>query len=170
MGVIRNRNMEELAKTLSSIDELETWKNHVQGYSKSDVAYAYKLAQPLWVKRMLSDQKLFLHPDVIDQLREQNWQPSDVQKRMIWASLLGTDESPGSKKRMYKVKNSLIKKYGRDWWEDVYTRIKPVYAAKERIKKIHSGPAVSAFISNTFIGSEAASEERNQALSMIPKS
>ncbi|GAB1269515.1 hypothetical protein NBRC116493_27680 [Aurantivibrio infirmus] len=162
--------MDELAKILSNIDELETWKNHVQGYSKSDVASAYNVAQPLWVQRMISTQKLFLHPDVIDQLKAQNWQPSDVQKKMIWASLLGADESSESKKRMYKVKDSLIKKYGRDWWEDVYARIKPVYAAKERIKKIHSGPAVSAFISNTFIGSEAASEERNRALSMISKS
>ncbi|MEX0739060.1 MAG: hypothetical protein WD071_06945 [Pseudohongiella sp.] len=162
--------MEELAKILSNIDELETWKSHVQGYSKSEVASAYKMAQPLWVKRMVSDNKLFLHPDVIDQLKAQNWQPSDVQNKMIWASLLGSDEGSESKKRMYKVKDSLINKYGRDWWEDVYTRIKPIYAAKERIKKIHSGPAVSAFISNTFIGSEAASEERNRALRMIPKS
>lgn len=162
--------MEELAKILSNIDELETWKNHVEGYSKPDVDSAYKVAQPLWVKRMISTQKLFLHPDVIDQLKAQNWQPSDIQKRMIWASLLGADESSESRKRMYRVKDSLIKRYGRDWWEDVYARIKPVYAAKERIKKISSGPAVSAFISNTFIGSEAASKERNRALSMIPKS
>lgn len=161
--------MKELAKILSNIDELETWKNHVKGYPKSDVAAAYNVAKPLWVQRMISDQKLFLHPDVIDQLKAQNWQPGDVQKKMIWASLLGADESPESKKRMYKVKVSLINKYGKAWWEDVYTRIKPVYAAKERIKKINSGPALSAFISNTFIGSEAANEERNRALRMIPK-
>ncbi|WP_277811967.1 hypothetical protein [Chromohalobacter canadensis] len=162
--------MEELAKILSNIDELETWKNHVQGYSKSGVASAYKMAQPLWVQRMVSAQKLFLHPDIVDQLKAQNWQPNDVQKKMIWASILGSDESPESKKRMYRVKDSLIKKYGEEWWEDVYARIKPVYAAKERVKKIYSGPAVSAFINNTFIGSEAASEERSRALKMIPKS
>lgn len=162
--------MKELANILSSIDALESWKNYVQGYSKSEVAAAYKMARPLWVQRMVSEQKLFVHPDVIEQLRSQNWQPNDVQKKMIWASLLGSDESPESKKRMYKVKDSLIKRYGREWWEDVYSRIKPVYAAKERIRKIHSGPATSAFIYNTSIGSEAASEERDLALKMIPKS
>ena len=162
--------MEELANNLSLVDALESWKSYVQGYSKSEVAAAYEMAQPLWVQRMVSEQKLYLHPDVIDQLKIQNWQPNDVQKKMIWASLLGADESSDSKKRMYRIKDSLIKKYGKQWWEDVYSRIKPVYAAKERIKKIHSGPAVSAFINNSSIGSEAASEERNRALKMIPKS
>lgn len=161
--------MEELVKILSNIDELETWKNHIQGYSKSDVATAYKEAQPLWIHRMVSDRKLFLHPDVIEQLRNQHWQSSDLHKRMIWASLIGSDESPNSKIRMYKIKASLINKYGKDWWEDVYTRIKPVYAAKERIKKIHSGPAISAFIGNTLIGAEAYTEEWKRALKMIPK-
>lgn len=52
---------------------------------------------------------------------------------MIWASILGSDGSPESKKRMYKVKDSLMKKYGGEWWVDVYARIKHVYAAKERI-------------------------------------
>lgn len=161
--------MEELIKILSNIDELETWKNHIQGYSKSDVTIAYEKAPPLWIQRMVSDQKLFLHPDVIEQLKSQNWRPSDLHKRMIWASLIASDESSNSKKRMYAIKDSLIKKHGKDWWEDVYARIKPVYAAKERIKKIHSGLAISTFISNTFIGSEAANEERNRALKMVPK-
>lgn len=161
--------MEELAKRLSGIDELDNWKNHVQGYSRAEVAQAYEVAQPLWIKRMISEQKLFLHPEVIRQLKQQHWQPTDVQKRMIWASLLGADERPDSKKRMYQIKAALIKKYGSDWWEDVYSRIKSVYAAKQRLKKIHSGPGVSALIARTFIGAEAAREERNRALSMIPK-
>lgn len=161
--------MEELIKKLSNIDELETWKNYVQGYSRSEVAKAYEEAQPLWTKRMVSDRKLFLHPDVMEQIKSQDWRANDLQKRMIWASLIGSDESMQSKTRMYRIKNSIIKRYGKDWWEDVYARIKPVYAAKQRIKKIHSGPAVSMFISNTFIGSEAASDERDKALRMIPK-
>ncbi|SDM97182.1 hypothetical protein [Vreelandella arcis] len=161
--------MEELSRKLSEIDELETWKDHVQGLSRSQRAQAYKEAQPLWVYRMIRECKLYLHPDVIIQLEGQNWLPSDLQKRMIWDSLIGSDESYNSKKRMYNIKDSLIKKHGRDWWEDVYSRLKHVYAAKERIKKIHSGPAVSAFITITFIGSEAANNERLKALRMIPR-
>ena len=161
--------MEELAELLSNIDELETWKNHVRGLPKEDLSMAYGKAEPIWVRRMISEHKLFLHPDVIEQLESQNWSPNDLQKKMIWASLISSDESPNSKKRMYKIKDSLIKKYGVNWWEDVYARIKPAYAAKERIRKIHSEPAVSAFINNTFIGSEVAIEERVKALKMIPK-
>lgn len=162
--------MEELSKKLSEIDALETWKDHVQGFSRPEVAEVYERAQPLWVHRMIYENKLYLHPDVIEQLERQGCIPNDLHKRMIWASLIASDESPNSKKRMYKIKDSLIRKYGKDWWEDVYSRLKHVYAAKERIKKIHSGPAVSAFITNTFIGSEASNDERIKALRMIPRS
>ena len=168
-SVYTNQTMEELIKVLSNIDELETWKNHTQGYDKSQVAKAYEEAQKLWLKRMISSQRLFLHPDVVDDIQLQGWKATDLQKRMIWASLIATDESRTSKKRMYRIKESLIKKYGEAWWEDVYSRIKPAYAAKERVMKFNSGPAVSAFISNTFIGGEAAYVERNSALRMIPK-
>ncbi|WP_089084488.1 hypothetical protein [Aquitalea magnusonii] len=162
--------MEELSRKLSEIDALETWKDHVQGFSRPEVAEVYERAQPLWVRRMIYENKLYLHPDVIEQLERQGCIPDDLHKRMIWASLIASDESSNSKKRMYKIKNLLIRKYGKDWWEDVYSRLKHVYAAKERIKKIHSGQAVSVFITNTFIGSEAAHDERIKALRMIPKS
>lgn len=161
--------MKELSRKLSDIDELETWKENVQGLPKSEVAKAYQEAIPLWVHRMISENKLFLHPDVIQQLQDQHWLPNDLHKRMIWASLIGSDESPTSKKRMYKIKESLLNRYGRDWWEDVFSRLKHVYAAKERIKKFHSGPAIQTFISNTFIGADAANVERRKALEMIPK-
>lgn len=162
--------MEKLSRKLSDIDALETWKDHVQGFSRPQVAEAYERAQPLWVRRMICEDKLYLHPDVIEQIEGQNWIPSDLHKRMIWASLIASDESSNSKKRMYKIKDSLIRKHGKDWWEDVYSRLKHAYAAKERIKRIRSGPAVSAFIANTFIGSEAVNEERVKALRMIPRS
>lgn len=162
--------MKELSRILSDIDALETWKDHVQGFSKPEVAEAYERAQPLWVQRMICEEKLYFHPDVIEQLERQDWIPNDLHRRMIWASLIASDESPNSKKRMYKIKDSIIRKHGKDWWEDVYSRLKYVYAAKERIKRIYSGPAVSTFITNTFIGSEADNEERIKALRMIPRS
>ena len=169
MGIICKRAMEKLSKKLSKIDQLETWKDHIQGFTRSEVAHAYEEAKPLWVNRMLCEHKLYLHPDVIKQLEKQCWIPNDLQKRMIWASIIGSDESYNSKKRMYKIKDSLIKKYGREWWEDVFFRLKHVYAAKERIKKIHSGPAVPTFISQTFLGAEIANDERLRALKMIPR-
>ena len=144
--------MEEISRQLSDIDALETWKDHVQGFSRPQVAEAYERAQPLWVHRMICEDKLYLHPDVIEQLEGQNWIPNDLHKRMIWASLIASDESPNSKKRMCKIKDGLIRKHGKDWWEDVYYRLKHAYAAKERIKKIRSGPAVSALNRPVFRG------------------
>lgn len=161
--------MEELVEILSNIDELETWKNYTPECDKSQVAKAYEEAQKLWLKRMISGQRLFLHPEVINDIQTQGWEASDLQKRMIWASLIASDESRSSKKRMYRIKESIINKHGEAWWEDVYSRIKPAYAAKERIKKISSGPAVSIFVSNTIIGAEAAHIEIDSALRMIPK-
>ncbi len=161
--------MENLVDVLTNIDELETWKDHIQGYDKFQVARAYEEAQKLWLKRMISSQRLFLHPDVVDNIKSQGWKATDLQKRMIWASLIAADESASSKKRMYKIKKTIMNKHGKDWWEDVYSRIKPAYAAKERIKKISCGPAMSTFISNTLIGAEAAHMDRDGALRMIPK-
>ncbi|WP_067099043.1 hypothetical protein [Marinomonas atlantica] len=119
---------------------------------------------------MICQSKLYLHPDIVKELEQTSWIPNYLHKRMIWASLIASDESQNSKKRMYRIKDSLIRKYGKDWWEDVYSRLKPVYAAKERIKRIHSGPAVSAFIAKTYIGAEVEDDERIEALMMIPKS
>lgn len=161
--------MANLVEFLTSIDDLETWKDPIQGYDECQVARAYKEAQRLWLKRMISSQRLFLHPDIVENIKSQDWEATDLQKRMIWASLIVADESASSKKRMYKIKESIINKHGKDWWEDVYSRIKPAYAAKERIKKIGCGPAMSTFISSTLIGAEAARMDRDGALRMIPK-
>lgn len=161
--------MEKLAKKLSLIDELETWTDHVNGYEKKEIANAYKLAVPMWVERMIKLGKLLIHPDVAKNLETQNWHPDDLQKRMIWASILGSDESPRRKERMYLIKDKLIKRYGRDWWEDVFKRKNDVYAARERIKKNLGGAAMSMFITNTHLGAICASDERLRALRMIPK-
>jgi hypothetical protein len=161
--------MKELILRLSNIDELETWKFHTQGYDKSTISSAYKKAVPLWVHRMLDSGKLLLNPEISDQLELQNWVPNDVQKRMIWASILGTDESPQRKERMYLIKEMLINRYGRDWWEDVFRRKNNVYAAKERIKKKLSGAAMNTFVTKTFLGADCAADEKLKALKMIPK-
>jgi hypothetical protein len=158
----------QLAAELSKIDAIETWPSHCAGINSSVKIEVFEKAEGLWVKRMLQDGKLLVHPDVAEELCSQNWTPNDLQKRMIWASILGTDDS-GSKNRFDKIKDILIKKHGKDWWEDVYQRKTNVYAAKERIRKIHSGPAVSTFTTDTVLGASCEADERAAALKMIPK-
>ncbi len=163
--------MEELVKKLASIDALETWKQHCQGYSSQDKKVAFERAQSLWIARKVSENTLYLHPDVISDLQKQSWLPNDLQKRMIWASVLASYEGSDSRQRFNSIKTSLLKKYGRDWWEDVYKRQKPAFAAKERIRKqiASNGSAVNMLMANTHLFGEVARDQITSALSMVPK-
>ncbi len=163
--------METLVKKLASIDELETWKQHCQGYSFQYKKIVFERAQPLWILRKVSENTLYLHPDVISELRNQNWLPNDVQKRMIWASVLASAEGSDSRQRFKLIKNSLLKKYGRDWWEDVYRRQKFAFAAKERIhnQAALNGGAVNMLIANTHLFGDIARDQIHNALSMVLK-
>ncbi|EGR0624735.1 hypothetical protein LG851_004507 [Vibrio parahaemolyticus] len=163
--------MNELAQKLASIDELDTWKDHCQGYSSKDKKAAFELAQSLWISRKVSENTLYLHPDVISDLKQQNWQPNDLQKRMIWASVLVSTEGNDSRVRFKSIKASLLNKYGRDWWEDVYKRQKPAFAAKERIRKqmASNGAAVNMLMAKTHLFGDIAKDQIQAALSMVPK-
>ncbi|MDX7806974.1 hypothetical protein SJS53_09650, partial [Aeromonas caviae] len=101
----------------------------------------------------------------------QHWVPNDLQKRMIWASVLASAEGTTSRERFKTIKTCILKKYGRDWWEDVYRRQKHAFAAKERIRKqsASNGPVVNMLIANTLLFGEAARDQVKAALSMIPK-
>lgn len=101
--------METLARRLAAIDELETWKLHCHGYSVQDKQSAFERAQPLWVKRKVSEGTLYLHPDVIAELRGQDWVPNDLQKRMIWASVLASAEGTTSRERFKTIKTCILK-------------------------------------------------------------
>ena len=162
-------NIQELANKLAKIDKIETWKVHTKGIDPSVRVKAYKIAEPAWVKRMLDTGKLLVHPDVAEQLRVQKYEPNDIQKRMIWASVIATDESQESKDRFYLIKAKLIRRYGRNWWEDVYQRKNSVFAARERMRRTFSGPIFSVFLTRTHVGKECAKNEQKKALSMIPK-
>lgn len=163
--------MEELAQKLASIDELETWKLHCQEYNGQDKKMAFQSAQPLWLERKVSEGTLYLHPEVIEQLRCQNWIPNDLQLRMIWASVLASAEGHDSKARFQSIKTSLRRRYGYDWWEDVYRRQKAAFAAKERIRKhtAEDGSVMSMLIAKTHLFGKAARDQVKAALSMIPK-
>ncbi len=163
--------LEELVQKLVLIDELETWKLHCQGYSSDEKKTAFERAQPLWIARKASENSLYLHPDVISDLQKQNWLPNDLQKRMIWASVLASSEGSDSRQRFKSIKTSLLKRYGRDWWEDVYKRQKSAFAAKERIRKqlASNGSAVNMLMAKTHLFGDIAKEQVHSALSMVPK-
>jgi len=164
-------NTAELAKQLSEIDALETWAGRCSAIDKWDRLEVFKVAEKLWLERMAESRKLLLHPGVLDQLRSQSWETNDIHKRMIWASVLASVEGSDSKVRFKTIKNLLLNKYGRDWWEDVYERKTNAWAAKKRIRKqtaLH-GSAMNTLINNTHLFSEAAEEERELALRMISK-
>lgn len=163
--------MEGLAQKLASIDELETWNQYCTGYDVIAKKEAFELGEPLWIARKSAENTLYVNPDILEELKIQNWIPSDLQKRMIWASVLASAEGSTSKARFKSIKNSLLKKHGRDWWEDVYKRQKPAFAAKERIRRRLSanGSAVNMLILNTHLFGHLAQNEVRLALSMIPK-
>ncbi len=163
--------LEELVQKLASIDELETWKQHCQGYSSQEKKAAFERAQSLWIARKVSENTLYLHPEVISDLQKQNWLPNDLQKRMIWASVLASGEGSDSRQRFKSIKASLLKKHGRDWWEDVYKRQKSAFAAKERIRNqtASNGAAVNMLMAKTHLFGDIARDQIHSALSMVPK-
>jgi len=164
-------SIHEIARTISKIDELEVWNDHFpnsySGYKKD----VFELAQPLWVERMIQQKKLLIHPNVIKQLHKQSFKPTDLQNRMIWASVLASSNEANSKQRFAVIKKRLLKKYGREWWEDVYKRKNNAWAAKERIRKKTSsnGSGVNTLINNTILFADMAQSERESALKMIPE-
>jgi hypothetical protein len=160
-----------LAKEISNIDEIETWNEHFPNSYSGSKKDVFEIAQPLWVERMISEQKLFVHPNIIKQLKEQYFQPNDLQNRMVWASVLGSANPINSKQRFYVIKKRLLNKYGRDWWEDVYKRKNNVWAVKERIRKKtnSNGVAVNTLINSTHLFGNAVQSEIESALKMIPE-
>ena len=68
-------NIKDLAKTLSQIDDPEEWANHIPSLYSA----VFELAEPLWVQRMIKQDKLYVHPNVIKQLRTQSFKSTDLQ-------------------------------------------------------------------------------------------
>ncbi|AKJ43523.1 hypothetical protein [Pragia fontium] len=162
---------QHLIKRLSLIDNLENWPSHTRNLDKEDKKHIYEFARRLWIERKIADGSLLLHPDIREQLIEREYNPLSIHKKMIWASLLASYEGTDSKEYFQKIKKKLIKKYGNKWWVDVYNRIKPTYAARQRIlKQINStGPALKYAASQSMFLGYTLSEVRDDALRMIPK-
>ncbi|WP_305463189.1 hypothetical protein [Photobacterium leiognathi] len=85
--------------------------------------------------------------------------------------VLASGEGSDSRQRFKSIKASLLKKYGRDWWEDVYKRQKPAFVAKERIRNQTAsyGVAVNMLMANTHLFGDIARDQIHRALIMVPK-
>lgn len=160
----------ELVKMLVSTDELQNWglvADFVRGQERRD---AFAQATPLWIERMVSEWKLFLHPDVVQVLRDREWDPTDTHRKMIWASIVCKLDRPEDKAEKDRIKALLKKKYDHNWWEDVYRRAGQVYPAWSRAKKkiFTTAPGVQMMAAHSSVLGLAFAEEFERALRMVP--
>jgi len=155
-----------IAVTLSQIDEIETWKQCSPQLTKEERLQCYKIAQRLWLERSYVANRLYLNLVVIEELKANNWQPNDTQKQMIWASVIGSIDSSTQKLRFKTVKEKLLKKYGRDWYNACDKRAKNAYAAKQWINKRSLNPS-STMLGSMFLRN-ASNEQVIAALKRIP--
>ncbi|MBD2797970.1 hypothetical protein ID856_15750 [Xenorhabdus sp. 18] len=162
---------QDLIKKLSLIDNLESWPSHTLRLEKEDKKHVYEFAKRLWIKRKISDGSLLLHPDVREELIQREYNPLSIHKKMIWASLLASYDGADRKEYFQRIKEKIIKKYGRKWWLDIDSRINPAYAARQRILKYidGAGSAVKYAASQSMTLGNVYRESRNDALRMIPK-
>lgn len=128
---------EQHIQALAAIDSLWDWRQYAKGKVFENKPEVFKRAQSQWLERMIRSYKLMINPKIAREIYEAGWEASDLHIRMIWASDLAV-RNDKSKSTFNQVKRHLRKKYGHDWWEDVYWRIKPAYAAISRIRKIES--------------------------------
>lgn len=157
--------------SLVADDHLDEWSNCIKGLANDQRSAAFAAAEPQWIKRMIRDGKLLVHPEVAAELKSREWKPTDLHRRMIWASVLASIDSPNGKERFNKNKARIIKKHGNDWWFDIYKRIKPAYAARMRLQKNQEniGPALAQMAKHSTLFGSALHEDRDEALRMIPK-
>lgn len=155
-----------IAQTLSQIDEIETWKQSTPQLSKEERLQCYELAQRLWLERCYANNCLYLHPSVIEELKANDWRPNDIQKQMIWASVIGSIDSATQKHRFKAVKEKLVKKYGWDWYNACDKRAKNAYAAKQWINS-RSFEASSPLLGSVLLR-QASNEEVTRALRSLP--
>lgn len=151
---------------LSKIDEIETWKKLTPQLSREERKEVYALAQRLWLERCYGENRLYVNLSVIEELKSNEWIPNNIQKQMIWASVIGSIDSSTQKHRFKTVKEKLVQKYGRDWYNACDKKAKNAYAAKQWINK-NSLDAGSAMLGSMFLR-DASNEQVVKALSSLP--
>lgn len=164
-------NLRSVINRLVAEDYLDEWSSYIRQLPEDQRAEAFNTAEPLWIERMVRDGKLLINPVVAADLKNRGWKPTDLHRRMIWASVLVSIDSPNGKERFNANKAKIIKKHGNDWWFDIYKRVKPAYAARMRLKKNQesTGPAINQMARHSSVFALALHEEREAALKMIPK-
>lgn len=155
-----------------SIDELHEWGNSIPEAKGSERREAFSAAIPLWVERMINEGKLLLHPSVIDALKSQNWQPNEIQKKMIWASIVCKLDRSEQKQEKARIRQLIQNHYDNNWWEDVYERAGRVWPAWDRYRKniLSAGSATKQFASYSSVLGEAFRDEYLAVLKMVPRS
>ena len=169
--MVQSMNYDEVIEQLALIEDLEQWKVHVCDIPHKAKKWIYEQAERKWIKRKLEDGSLLVHPNIRKQLIERGFKHLSVHRKMIWASFLVSYDGDDSKERFRRIKNKIIKKHNNKWWFDVYNRVKPTYAARQRLIKQANRSGVAVKFSGTkssFLGNILL-KEREETLSMIPE-
>lgn len=162
----------ELVKQLVDVDYPDEWSAMTKDCRKEDRAAVFKEAEPVWLERMAAEGKLLMHPDALSDLAKAGWRPTDLHRRMIWASVLASLEGADSKVRFNSIKARLRRKHGNEWWFDVYKRLKATYGARMwlRRQREENGDAVNFLASRTVLVAAAVQDQVDRALRSIPSS
>ena len=164
--------MKAYIEKLVSIDSLHEWGKSIPEVKDVERREAFEAAIPLWVERMINEGKLLLHPSVIEALKSHSWRPNELQKKMIWASIVCKLDSHDQKAEKAIIRQLLQKHYDNGWWEDVYERAGRVWPAWDRYRKniLSAGSATRQFASYSSVLGEAFRDEYLAVLKMVPKS
>lgn len=159
-----------LIDVLVSTDGLQNWGALAARAPDADRRLAFESAVPLWIRRMVKEWKLLLHPKVIEQLQGQEWQPTEVQTKMIWASIVCKLDGPDQKAEKARIRSLIQKRHNNKWWEDVYRRAGKVWPAWDRARKkvFSNGPAVDVLAAHSTLVGQALRDEFQAALCMVP--
>ncbi|MGO0309750.1 hypothetical protein ACTL6P_24780 [Endozoicomonas acroporae] len=105
-------NIENISKQLSKIQNPNNWSKEIAHLSSEEKSQCVALAEPLWVERMISNGYLLVHPDIAKELKQNEWKPNQLHRKMIWASVLVSIDGETSKEQFQDIKKRLKKKYG----------------------------------------------------------
>ncbi|WP_394179580.1 hypothetical protein [Marinomonas posidonica] len=155
-----------VATTLSQINEIETWKQCSPQLTREQRLECYKIAQRLWLERSYAANKLYINLGVIEELKANDWQPNTIQKQMIWASVIASVDSKTQRNRFNIIKQKLVKKYGWNWYNECYRRVKKAFSARKWIENRSFEPD-SAYMGSMFLR-EVSNEHVIAALKSIP--
>ncbi|WP_299265177.1 hypothetical protein [uncultured Psychrosphaera sp.] len=156
--------IDELATTYN----LEQWGQVAKEVEDADKKILFELAERLWIKRMVNNQSLLMHPDAKAELVSRDFKLLAKHRKMVWANVLVNLEGADSIERFNQIKEKIIKKHSSIWWRDVYNKVKPTYAVKKRLEEINLGPSFSVAAANSSFFGGVASESRDDILRMIP--